>query len=322
MKITLDTNCIINLLDRSSTTATSSQELAGLIRLAMSGAAEVAITTRVEADLLKDKNLDRQADMLRQLQLFPVVGTVARWDVSTWDGADVWVDERTTRLTDDLTKLVFPGLSADDKRYSNKVNDIDHLVGHLINRRDIFVTDDRDILRKADALRASPGIVVLTPSDCLAYIERMEEGKRRRALAPTGPDPKYQSRALRGRVAFDYSNNNKRFTIGEGHFLFETRWSKASNSAIHAYNDPPSIAAIALAKGAVAIADIHNATAFDYSSRTRTPRTGEIVIWRNTNGLYAATKIISIKDDTRGASADELTFEYVILDGGADFSGP
>lgn len=320
MKITLDTNCVINLLDNASTTATSADELAGLIKFAMSGSAEIAITTRVESDLLKDKNPERQAGMLRQLQIFPVVGSVARFDVSTWDSGDVWVTEKSERLVDDLTKLVFPGLSASDKRYGNKLNDIDHLVGHFINRRDIFVTDDRDILRNAKALKSSPGIVVMKPIECLDVLTRIEDSKRQKTLTPATSDAKYHSPALSGSVTFDYSNNNHSFSLGNGYFLFETRWSKASDTSIHAYNDPPSISGIAIAKGAEAIADIRDASAFDFSSRSRTPTTGQILIWRNANGLYAATKIIAIQDDTRGASSDKLTIEYVILGvGGHDF---
>ena len=121
-------------------------------------------------------------------------------------------------------------------------------------------------------------------------------------------------------MTFDYSNNDHCFTIGTGAFLFETRWSKASDTSIHAYKDSPTIAAIALVKTVEVISNIRDAAAYDYSSRCRTPQTGQIVLWRNISGLYAATKILDIKDDTRGAPADKLTFEYVILDdGGADF---
>jgi hypothetical protein len=321
MKLTLDTNCIINLLDRSSATATSWDELSSLIRLALSGHADIAITTRAEADLLNDKDHKRKSEMLRQLALFPVVGSVARWDVSSWDSGDVWEDEKTAQLSDDLRKLLFPGLTPSDKRYGNKVNDIDHLVGHLINRRDIFVTDDRVIVGKAAQLKVSPGIVVMTPQECLTFIEGIERRNQHQLLKSAILNEKYHTRGLRGSVTFDYSNNNHSYTIGEGYFLFETRWSKASDTAIHAYSDAPSIEAIALAKGFLDISDIQDASAFDFSSRDRRPSTGQIVVWRNLNGLYAATKIVDIKDDRQGPEADELTFEYVILDGGTNDFG-
>ena len=35
------------------------------------------------------------------------------------------------------------------------------------------------------------------------------------------------------------------------------------------------------------------------------------------NGFFAAIKIIGIKDDTRGASNDEVTFEYLIQTNGS-----
>lgn len=49
------------------------------------------------------------------------------------------------------------------------------------------------------------------------------------------------SRASNGTVMFDYSSFNGRFCIGDGVCLFETMWSKASDTTIHCYNGPPSI---------------------------------------------------------------------------------
>ncbi|WP_414463643.1 TIR domain-containing protein [Hyphomicrobium sp. DY-1] len=123
-----------------------------------------------------------------------------------------------------------------------------------------------------------------------------------------------------GEVTFDYSAYNGGFLIGSGPFTFETKWSKASNERIHLYNDPPSIDGVAIAKGAGEIAAISDASAFDFTSRSRSPAVGEIAILRNSNGFYAAIQIVDIQDDTRDASQDSLTFRYVIqTDGTADF---
>jgi len=51
-RITIDANCIINLFDDASKSATSVAELRALIRYEMEGRVEIAVTTRVEADLL------------------------------------------------------------------------------------------------------------------------------------------------------------------------------------------------------------------------------------------------------------------------------
>lgn len=171
--ITLDTNCIINLFDGTSRTSTSVSELADLFRHALSGKIEIAVTTRVEADLLQDRNIERQAGMLRHLAMLPVNGTVGRWDTSKWDGGDIYVGDDEIAEINKIQKILFPDLSPDDKRYVNKINDVDHLFGHHFSHRDIFVTDDRDIRRKGDQLQAEFGLVVMIPSECITHINRI-----------------------------------------------------------------------------------------------------------------------------------------------------
>jgi hypothetical protein len=173
-ELTLDTNCIINLFDLKAQTPTSIDALSEIIRSGLSGKANVAITTRVEADLLGDRNVERKEQMLRMIEVLPVVGTIARFDVSKWDGGDVLGGDDSSKIEAEIQAILFPGgLTRNDRRYNNKQMDIDHLVGHFINGRDIFVTDDTGILKKRDALRASPGITVMTPEECVAHLQRM-----------------------------------------------------------------------------------------------------------------------------------------------------
>lgn len=93
---------------------------------------------------------------------------------------------------------------------------------------------------------------------------------------------------------------------------FETAWSGGSTSSIHAYSDPPSIRSVALAVGAHNFQDIPDAALFDTSSRVRSPKIGEIVIWQNSAGYYLATKVESLKSRSHGTSTDEIVFSYVI----------
>jgi hypothetical protein len=312
-KLTIDTNCFINLFDGSSTTATSVETLSELISLGLSGRADIAITTRVESDLEQDTNPERKAEMRRLLRMMPVVGTVLRWDMSRWDSGDMWASEEDQGLATELQRLLSPGLSPEDKHYSNKVNDIDHLLGHFKNRRDIFITDDGGILRKHAALRDSFGIVVMRPADALQSIFDAEARKQRIDLTAKSTDARFISRPFKGRVTFDYSSNDGRFVIGDGQHLFETRWSKASDTSIHAYTDSESIQSLALAKGENSLESaLAQAEQFDYTSRVRSPQLGAIVVWRNTNGYLAATQVIEIRGDTRGSAMDELVFEYLI----------
>lgn len=133
--------------------------------------------------------------------------------------------------------------------------------------------------------------------------------------------PSPQSRISSDTVTFDYSSFDGCFRIGEGVGAFETQWSKASDTTIHCYNDPSSIKGVTLAPQSARLADITDASQLDYSSRSRTPQEGRIVVLQNTNGFYAALQILDIKDDSRGDDKDELTFRYWILtDGTKDFS--
>ena len=122
----------------------------------------------------------------------------------------------------------------------------------------------------------------------------------------------YKSSGKKGFFTFNYSNNNGEYVISDGEVSFATRWSKASNTSIHAYNDGERINAIALIKQVNNIEDLDNIEA-DFSSRCRTAQIGDAIIWRNENKKYAITKILNIKDDTRGDSEDELTCEYFIF---------
>jgi len=127
---------------------------------------------------------------------------------------------------------------------------------------------------------------------------------------------KYTSPANEGKVTFDYSNNNGKYFIGEAELMFELAFSKSSNDNIQLYNDPKSIKSVALVKDTDNIKFIKDARNYDSTSRVRRPNINQIAIIQNINGFYAAIKILSIKDDTRGYPNDEVTFEYIIQTNG------
>lgn len=132
---------------------------------------------------------------------------------------------------------------------------------------------------------------------------------------------KYISPSTFGKVTFNYSNNNGRYFIGQGDLAFELDFSKSSDWNIQLYNDPNSIKTVAIAKGLNEIKEIKDARIFDSSSRVRRPNVNEIAVLQNSNGFYAAIKILSIKDDTRGYENDEVIFDYIIQsNGSSDFS--
>lgn len=130
------------------------------------------------------------------------------------------------------------------------------------------------------------------------------------------------STVISGTVTFDYSNDSGLKTIGDGLYLFETKWTNSSGEDIFIYNDPSSIKGVALALDVSAAEEIADASLYNSSSRFRTPREGEFVVLENVNGHFAILKIIDIKDRTRGDLKDELTFSYYIqTNGSPNFSG-
>jgi hypothetical protein len=133
------------------------------------------------------------------------------------------------------------------------------------------------------------------------------------------PSPRSQSAF--GIVRFDHTSHNGIFRIGDGMYLFETKWSRAGGNCVHCYNDPSSIRGVALAPREAKLADLKDVSILDFSSRTRIPDKGRIVVLQNDNGFYAALEIVDVKDDMTGDSENELFFRYWILaNGSADFS--
>ena len=85
---------------------------------------------------------------------------------------------------------------------------------------------------------------------------------------------KYISPSPRGRVTFDYSNNNGRYCIGSGEQMFEIDLSKSSDRNIQLLNDPSSIRTVAIVMDCSEIEGILDARKYDGSSRIRRPNIG------------------------------------------------
>jgi len=76
-----------------------------------------------------------------------------------------------------------------------------------------------------------------------------------------------------------------------------------------------------VARGAARIADVADASVYDFASRTRRPLLGEVAVLQNVHGFYAAIHILSIRDNTRGADRDEVRIQFAIQpDGSSSFS--
>jgi len=123
----------------------------------------------------------------------------------------------------------------------------------------------------------------------------------------------YINPEFKGRVEFNYSNNDGLYTIGSGKYEFITMWTKASETSIHVYKDKLGKGCIALIKNAN-IDDVKSSVGLDFTSRYRTVNINDAILWINNNGYMAITKVIEIMDNTRGDKEDKVIFLYKILE--------
>ena len=121
-------------------------------------------------------------------------------------------------------------------------------------------------------------------------------------LAPS----QYHSPALAGTVEFRFDNNDGKYTIGTGEYAFETKWSRAGNNSIHAYGTIGFNYEFTVFPSGGQIED------FDFSSRVRTIRTGQILIVKNSYNNFAAIKLGEVNSSIHGHPYDKMTFDYHI----------
>ena len=117
---------------------------------------------------------------------------------------------------------------------------------------------------------------------------------------------KYHSPDMRGKVIFRFDNNNGVYTIGAGEYSFDTRWSRSGNNSIYACGR------VGFKDGELAFPNVEELCTYDYSSAHRTVHTGQIVVFENNHGHFAAIKLGEVKSRNHGNSCDEMTFEYRI----------
>lgn len=277
------------------------------------------------------------------------------------NGVDMILDRWNLKLGKDVAVFIEQGLSKSHRilcicsdNYVNKANSMEGGVGYekKIMTTEIMADLNRDwvipIIRNNGGDEKVPnflkGALYIDFEDDLLYETKYKELLRSLLDEPVLPVPplgenpfetvkqyanqtflpnseKYVSPATTGRVTFDYSNNNGRYSIGAGELLFETKWSKSSDHNIQLLSDPDSISTVSVVKDKREIREVDDARTYDCSSRVRRPNVGQIALLRNSNGFWAAIKVVTIKDDTRSSQFDEVTFDYVIQTNGSPSFG-
>jgi predicted nucleic acid-binding protein len=298
LNVTIDTNLIIYLLDEDSEDNNfklSSDLLRSILESKV--LLDVKLTTSIESDLEQDKDFDRKKKIIKRAQnIFSYVGSV---NVS---------DE----LFDEIKRILFPSLSDGDSRYENKKNDILHLAKHIVNKRNIFVTNDKNFVRKKNNLNNAFSIQIMAPEEFIEYVKSLNDIQSfKHKTHPIRSD--YYSPELSGVVEFDFTNNDKKFTVGSGDFIFETRWSSRDSDSMYVYNDSTSIEKLAIVENETKFKNVKDEYNYDFTSRSREPRKEkDLIILKNTKGYYAVIKILDVKNKDRGDDVNLLKFEYLI----------
>ena len=126
-----------------------------------------------------------------------------------------------------------------------------------------------------------------------------------------------------GQISVDYRNNDGTIILGNGDWLFATKWSTAGDGSIHAYRD--GAPRVAVAPGVNRIDQV-TANVFgqaNFTSRVRTPRVGEVVLWFNERDYAAAMQIESVTAAPESSTNALLIAKYrILIDKTRDFSTP
>ncbi|MDV3357232.1 MULTISPECIES: toll/interleukin-1 receptor domain-containing protein [Dietzia] len=134
---------------------------------------------------------------------------------------------------------------------------------------------------------------------------------------------RYVSPAVTGEFEFDYENNDGRYLLGAGETEFVVRFGTAGHGSIHAYTDGTNLKSLALVRQASGPEGVGDASAYDGSSRVRTPQTGDAIVLRNAHDYWAAVFIDEVLTrHTSPSGCANLKARYVIQGARSRYFGP
>ena len=156
LEATLDTNVLVEFWkdrDKAATTKT-------LLDLAQSGLLDLAVTSRIGNDIPHSPMADR-LDELPEIGV-KEIGSPFRLGMSALGGGDMLGSGEFLDVVGQIEDMF--------NRHGRVKNrpDWDHIHGHYLKGRDVFLTWDRPLVDAAPELKAQLGIVVMKPEDFLS----------------------------------------------------------------------------------------------------------------------------------------------------------
>lgn len=175
LAVTIDTNVFCEYIEKQDKWKVAEQVFA----LAEQGKIRPAATTRVWADI-PDGPLRKKFESLFAKPCFRLSRAATQLDSDSGEETDYVSDFVVDDFMDALEKR-------DRKNGRRKKipsqNDRDHVQGHYLSGRDVFLTWDQQVLRWAAELQPRFGILAMTPEAFLEQFRREGEGMRRRIRA-------------------------------------------------------------------------------------------------------------------------------------------
>lgn len=120
----------------------------------------------------------------------------------------------------------------------------------------------------------------------------------------------FSMETLQGTVAFDYKQNDGKFLVGKDNYAFVTKWSECGTNSIYCYRD--EVKRIGYNPFYVDFPTLEQIPSdFDFSSRCKALKEGNVAILENNAGRFVALKVLEVKkgeDDINHL----VRFEYKI----------
>lgn len=119
----------------------------------------------------------------------------------------------------------------------------------------------------------------------------------------------FQNPVFEGKASFDYKRNSGSYTIGEGDYTFITHWSECGYNSIHCYKD--YVYRLGYNPTYKEFPTPNEFLKFDFSSRAKIIKVGDIVLLENMEHKFAALRITKVVTKTEDIN-HLLEFEYKI----------
>jgi hypothetical protein len=178
-EVTLDTSSLINWRDQKRDYLAVKE----IIDLHEQGVIDVKVTTRLAFDqrnFLNEKEKEKLVNFSKKVGIIPSffrygtkeIKISTYGSISNHNSGDGYGSIESVEMEKKLKKIMFGVESFDaftkETTKYKKIADVDHLLAHIIEKRDYFVTsDEKDFIKngKREKLKSEFGVEIMTPED-------------------------------------------------------------------------------------------------------------------------------------------------------------